>query len=173
MACARCNADRSWEECAIQRECEEGMMLALVDCEGEHERRARGGKNAGRKRESPGAAAFTLAAEGSALFDAGGHGLEGRRLQVQGADLCLHGEAQRHIVLRRCDAVAQEQRFLGVRPGGQAMELSPLVGGTFRRNGTEHGRCLTQHHHPKHGERIYAGACDKARRSDTNLWSTY
>jgi hypothetical protein len=61
MACAGCDADRSWEECAIQRECEEGMMLALVDYERENARSTRYRAHAGRSSERRGVAVFTLA----------------------------------------------------------------------------------------------------------------
>jgi hypothetical protein len=61
MACARCDADPSCEECAIQRECEEGMMLALVDYERENARSTRYRAHAGRSSERRGVAVFTLA----------------------------------------------------------------------------------------------------------------
>ena len=148
-------------------------MLATAHCQ--PDRRHPGKKSQKNGGDRAGPATFTLAAEGSsALFDAGGHSRwEGHQLQVHGTDLCLHRAEHRHVVLRRCSAAAREQRFLGVHPGGQAMELVPLAGGLFWRDGFRRRRCLTQHHHPKQGERIFAGDCDKAERSDTNLWSTY
>jgi len=139
------------------------MMLALVKCDPNK-------KNNAKKRKEW-TATFTLVTEGSGLFDVGGNGLEGDQIQVYNTNLCLHRLGARTILLQQCDASLKEQRFLGFRAGGQAMELLPE--GIFRKNGVEYDRCLTQHHHPRQGELVYAEACRKARNSDTNMWSTY
>ena len=34
-------------------------------------------------------------------------------------------------------------------------------------------RCLSNHHHPKAGEMIYAETCTKAHRTDTGYWVAY
>ena len=102
----------------------------------------------------------------------GGGGPDGDQIQVDGTDLCLYREGARSIVLRRCDASVERQRFFGFRSDGQAMELHPFPG-TFKKKGVTFQRCLTQHHHPRRGEQIIAEECEKARKSNTSLWSTY
>lgn len=123
------------------------MTLSLVNC-GEQKRL---------HKYSP---HFTLVTEGN-LFAT--PELEGGQIKVASADLCLDRTGNREVTLERCDPSRGEQRFLGFRPGGQKMEIVPS-------GKDEH--CLSQHHHPRQGERIYVEECYKARKADTSYWST-
>ncbi|KAL7539790.1 hypothetical protein ACHAXR_009605 [Thalassiosira sp. AJA248-18] len=161
MACAWCDDNIFDEHCDIQSFCEENMSLALVNC---HPNK----RNSSKRRME--ITTFTLGKRSSGLFGVG-NSFAGDQIQVYGTNLCLHRIGTRAIFLQQCDAASAEQRFLGFRSGGQAMELLPE--GSFKKNGIEFDRCLTQHHHPRQGERIYADECRKARNSDTNLWSTF
>ena len=142
-------------------------MLALYNCDPAKRRN----KN---KRRSW-MTTFTLlrrSGNSTDLFGVENNGLEGDQIAVYNTNLCVERVGPRHIFLKQCNASVKEQRWIGFKTGGQAMELLPSPG-TFVKNGVEYVKCLTQHHHPRNGERIYAENCVKARRSDTNLWSTY
>ena len=163
MACAKCDENIFDEKCDIKKDCREDMMIATVDCKPDKRRR----KNRYRQY----AATFTLVGRSSnGLFDVT-NGLEGDQIQVHGTNLCLHREKTRAILLKQCNASEPNQRFLGFRTGGQEMELLPFPG-TFSKNGIQFERCITQHHHPRQGERIFAETCEKSRKTDTSKWST-
>ncbi|EJK68149.1 hypothetical protein THAOC_10699 [Thalassiosira oceanica] len=147
MACAICSEDYFDEHCHIEPHCKEGMTLSLVNCGDE-------------KRLHKYSTELTLATRGNLFADTE---LEGEQIKVASADLCLDRTGNRGVTLERCDPSRREQRFLGLRPGGQKMEIVP--------SGKD-GRCLSQHHHPRQGERIYVEECYKARKADTNYWST-
>jgi len=153
MACASCN-DNIFEhkDCDIEKHCNEGMSLAMVKCDPSKKKK---------KKRYNDMTKFTLLTNDNDLA--------GHQLQVYDTDLCMQRKG-RHISLQKCNASLEEQRFLGVQTGGQAMELMPYPG-VFMRNGVEVERCLTQHHHPRPGERVYVMDCRKARNSDTNMWS--
>jgi len=165
MGCAECDDSVFSEHCKLKAYCLEGMGIAMVNCDP----KKRGNKN---KRRSW-MATFTLLRgdDSSSLFSVAGSELKGDQIQVHKSNLCLERVRSRGIVLKQCDASVLEQRFFGFRAGGQKMEL--LIPRKYKRKGVEYVKCLTQHHHPRQGERIYAEDCSKARRSDTNLWSTY
>lgn len=110
---------------------------------------------------------------GSGLFEDPEESLQGDQIQVYGSTLCLERVGGgRSILLQQCNATVQEQRFIGFRSDGQPMELVPYPG-TFLKDGVSLERCLTQHHHPRQGERVFAEVCTRARNSQTNLWATY
>ncbi|KAL7546933.1 hypothetical protein ACHAWF_010268 [Thalassiosira exigua] len=160
MACAWCDVNIFDEKCELASYCDESMSLALIQCDPSNRKNKRW----------KWLATFTLAREVGGLLDFDS-GLEGDQIQVFNTDLCLQRE-RRQVLLQQCNASIAEQRFLGFEEGGQAMELLPYPG-TFKKQGVEYQRCLTQHHHPKQAERIYTENCRKARGSDTNMWSTY
>lgn len=143
------------------------MNLALYNCDPSKKRNQKNTKNRSWMTD------FTIrGGSTSGMFGSAENGLEGDQIQVHNSNLCLERVGGRSILLKQCNASVTNQRFLGFKSGGQAMELLPLPG-TIMRNGVEFVRCLTQHHHPRQGERIYAEDCIKARKSDTNMWSTY
>jgi hypothetical protein len=145
MACAYCDANDFEDNCSVRNYCNSGMMLALTECKP--------------NKWSP-AAKFKLLPGHHGLFD-----LEGDQIQVSNSNLCLSLTSVRAIELETCDASKIEQRFKGFRSGGGGFELAPA-----KRNDD---KCLTQHHHPREGERIFSEECRKARISDTNLWTVY
>lgn len=105
-------------------------------------------------------ASFSLLADNHGLF-------AGDQIQVYDTNLCLSQSGDRAISLQNCNSSKIEQRFVGFSSGGgKAMELTPA-------NVTANDKCLTQHHHPRVGERIFVEDCKKARRSDTNLWDLW
>ena len=66
------------------------------------------------------------------------------------------------VRLRRCNR-GSNQNFMEVRSYGR-FELQPQK---------NHGRCLSQHHHPKRYEVVYPENCSKTRRFDTTYWTTH
>ena len=153
MACAWCNDNMFDEHCDYKDYCKEDMGLALVKCE----------PGSKRRKKNKYMAQFTLL-ESDGMY-------EGDQIKVHGTNLCMERK-ERSIYLQQCNSSVEKQRFLGFKSGGQAMELHPAPG-VFMKNGNEIERCLTQHHHPRPGERVYKQECRLARASDTNLWSTY
>jgi len=158
MACAVCDPNDEFgglKNCNIQQPCEEDMMQALVGCDPSKEGRASD------------TTTFTLLRDGSnRLIDTANDSLDGDQLQVHETNLCLQREG-RSILLKRCDSSSKEQRFLGFRSDGKAMELVPLPG--------KNDDCslLSNQHHPRPGEQIYVDTCELARVSDTSFWTTY
>jgi len=179
MACAWCSVTRFRDHCDIKNTCEEGMELALIKCEPNK------GKNPRRRKKL--STTFTLLETdnggGTGLFAdyAPSKKFVGSQIQVvdtnrdpainNGTSLCLERKRTRNIALTPCDASVERQRFTGFNATGQGMEIYPE--GIFSKNGVSYERCLTQHHHPRQGERVYAEKCRKARNSKTNKWSSY
>ena len=110
-------------------------------------------------------ASFSVLTDNHGLVDTS---LKGDQIQVHDTNLCLSQSGDRAISLQNCNSSKIEQRFVGFTSegGGKAMELTPA-------NVTGSDKCLTQHHHPRVGERIFVEDCKKARRSDTNLWDLW
>lgn len=150
MACAYCDPNQFDENCNVVNYCREGMMLALTEC--------RPNK-------------WTDAAKFSFLPGQTDNDLEGDQIQVTDSNFCLSLVGARAIKLEICNASKIEQRFTGFRSEGSATEISPAK--VSKKDGVVEERCLTQHHHPREGERIYSEECRLARISDTNLWTTY
>jgi hypothetical protein len=153
MACAHCNTNIFEEHCDIMDYCSDRMMLALTDCR-------------------PGkwdlSAEFSLLTEHNGLFD---NDLEGDQIQVTGSNFCLSLSGARAITLETCDSSKIEQRFTGFRTEGDAIEIAPAK--RYKENGITEERCLTQHHHPREGERIFSEECRLARISKTNYWTLH
>ncbi|KAL7456057.1 hypothetical protein ACHAWC_007570 [Mediolabrus comicus] len=136
--------------CDIKSYCSEGMAIAVTDCSP--------------YQWSDKSASFSVLTDNHGLFDTS---LKGDQIQVHDTNLCLSQSGDRAISLQNCNSSNIEQRFVGFTSGGEgAMELTPA-------NVTENDKCLTQHHHPRVGERIFVEDCKKARRSDTNLWDLW
>jgi hypothetical protein len=150
MACAHCNSNVFDENCDVVNYCQNNMMLALTEC---------------RPGQRTDAARFSFV-PGNNQF-----GLEGDMLKVANSNLCLSLVSTRMLKLETCNASKIEQRFKFHSESDGAMEIAPAK--VFKKDGVVVERCLTQHHHPRPGERIYNEICKLARVSDTNLWSTY
>ncbi len=160
-ACAQCkpcteeSQDRTFDcvdvLCDVKNYCSEGMNVAVTDCDPNHW----GDKSA----------SFSLRPH-HGLFD-----LEGGQIQVHNSNLCLTLSGVRSITLEDCDASKMEQRFSGFQSEGGPMELSPV--NVTIQDGKKVERCITQHHHPRAGERIFSEDCKFARRSDTALWNLW
>ena len=136
--------------CDIKSYCSEGMAIAVTDCSP--------------YQWSDKSASFSVVTDNHGLFDTS---LKGDQIQVHDTNLCLSQSGDRAISLQNCNSSKIEQRFVGFTSGGGgAMELTPA-------NSTANDKCLTQHHHPRVGERICVEDCKKARRSDTNLWDLW
>lgn len=82
-----------------------------------------------------------------------------------GTDLCLQkiGRSVK-IALKPCNKRNVLQQFQGYRGAGKEFDIRPA---RFS------NRCLTNHHHPKAGEVIYAETCLKAHRTKTGYWTAY
>ena len=147
-------------------------MVATVECDPEKWMRD---TKKGLKPESP--ATFTLlkneptiglfgAVSSSALST-------GNRLQVHNTNLCLTRADYRDVYLKPCDSSVKEQLLFGFQPDGQEFELYPYTEKFLRGIPFEPERCLTQHHHPREHERIYAEFCRRARNAEHSKWVTY
>ncbi|KAL3773721.1 hypothetical protein ACHAW5_009830 [Stephanodiscus triporus] len=152
LACASCDLNNLFlglKGCDIETHCEENMHLALTGCDP----------------SKLGPSKLAEIATFKFLFDEAEDGLDGDQIQVHGTNLCVQQVlpgGTGSIVLRQCDASLKEQRFWGARPVGKAMELLPLSGNS--------AKCLTNHHHPRQAEQVYAEDCDLARLPDTSYW---
>eukprot|EP00986_Skeletonema_menzelii_P002530 scaffold684_cov150-Skeletonema_menzelii.AAC.3 len=140
--------------CDVRHHCKEGMSIALTDCDP--------------NQPSDVSAAFSFVPGHSGLFH---NDFKGGQIQVHNSDLCLSQSGVRYIELETCDASKIEQRFLGFQSGEGPMELSPV--NTTMKDGKVVEQCITNHHHPRAGERIFSEECSRARRSDTSLWTVY
>eukprot|EP00574_Skeletonema_japonicum_P012415 CAMPEP_0201723028 /NCGR_PEP_ID=MMETSP0593-20130828/7204_1 /ASSEMBLY_ACC=CAM_ASM_000672 /TAXON_ID=267983 /ORGANISM="Skeletonema japonicum, Strain CCMP2506" /LENGTH=342 /DNA_ID=CAMNT_0048214063 /DNA_START=119 /DNA_END=1147 /DNA_ORIENTATION=+ len=151
MACAKCNDNIFDQNCDVVNYCRNGMMLALTEC---------------RPNRGTDAAKFSLL-PGNNKYD-----LEGDQLQLADRNLCLSLVSARKVKLETCNPYKVEQRFTGFKSESDgAMEIAPVK--VAKKDGVVVERCLTQHHHPRQGERLYVEICKLARISDTNLWSVY
>ena len=90
---------------------------------------------------------------------------KGHQFRVTNSNLCLKKNSQgRAIKLEPCDEEDILQQFDGFKSDGGKFDLKPS---------TSTKRCLSQHHHPKKGEVVYAETCFKAHRVDTGYWVAY
>ena len=103
-----------------------------------------------------------------ATFVVTSHGNAKHQFRVTNTNLCLMKmHDRRAIKLKPCKTKKSKsfhlQLFDDFKTNGK-FDLRP-VGYT--------GRCLSNHHHPKAGETIYAETCIKAHRTDTGYWVAY
>jgi len=163
-ACAKCREctpfiqDRTSDcvdlRCDLQHYCHEGMSIAVTDCDP--------------NQSSDKSTAFSFLPGRSGLFD---NDLKGGQIQVHNTNLCLSQSGVRYIELETCDASKIEQRFLGFESNEGAMEFSPV--NTTMKDGKMVEQCITMHHHPRLGERVYVEKCKLARSSYTSLWDLW
>lgn len=144
LACATCDDNLFNSSCNLQEQCEEGMLLGLVGCEPGKEGKIKG-------------VDFTIKKN---LFDDKN---KGDMISLYGSDLCISRKG-RDVSLQKCTG-SKDQRWNGFHPE-EEFELQPS--GKKRDD-----KCLTQHHHPKRGERIFAEKCQTARKTKTSLWITF
>ena len=103
-----------------------------------------------------------------AIFVANSFGANGHQFRVAKTDLCLQKMGRgRAIKLKKCMEPKKKhvhlQLFKGFKPDDK-FDLRPS---------SYMDRCLSQHHHPKAKEIVYAETCFKAHRPDTGYWVTY
>jgi hypothetical protein len=86
-------------------------------------------------------------------------------IEVSGKDVCLE-RANQVVSLAICNETLPTQRWFAKDGSfeGDKVEIS--------QHGFEN-YCLTQHHHPKHGEEIYMDLCARAIRDYTEFWNKY
>jgi hypothetical protein len=80
--------------------------------------------------------------------------------------LCLERTSSRQVTLQECHVGNTKQHWkasLGSFTGNR-FEISQTLFG-----GVEY--CLTNHHHPKYGERLELYTCEETRRDTTNFWN--
>jgi hypothetical protein len=162
-ACAVCNPKELFggrKNCALQLECKEDHNLAIWGCDPS-------------KPLHRNITEFVKLTNGSAVpFDIATDGFDGDQIQAQGTKLCLtkmiggtsYGFTS--MKLKPCNSTIKEQQFFGQRGGvGQAMEIQP-----FPADGRQ---CMSNHHHPRPEEQIYAELCDRSRFATNNMWCPF
>lgn len=86
----------------------------------------------------------------------------GDMILIHQTDLCITRK-KRELYIEKCTG-EKGQRWNGFHPEKE-FELQPV--------GRKDDKCLTNHHHPKRGERIFAEKCETARKTKTSLWIAY
>lgn len=89
---------------------------------------------------------------------------EGDLFQVVGTNLCMERKEHRYIALENCNRNEPRQRWMGFLPNRQPFQWSPF--GKFDSGDL----CVSQHHHPKAKEVIYAEDCELAHYWQTGFW---
>ena len=92
----------------------------------------------------------------------------GHEFRVANTNLCLQKMFHRMAIkLKFCKNNKSKNKYLQLFTDFKADEKFDLrpIGYT--------DRCLSNHHHPKAGETIYAETCHKAHRVDTGYWVAY
>jgi hypothetical protein len=139
--------ERKWcMRCINNLHCREGESLFLGDC------------------------AFW---QKSAYFDFIYHGNNIVTIEVMSENnsgvLCLErgGGSSRQVTLRQCEPNNSKQKWKASQGSftGDSFEVSQTI------HGVEY--CLTNHHHPKYGERLELYTCAEARADDTSFWNIH
>lgn len=99
--------------------------------------------------------------KGNARFQLIQHASGGDQIKTREYDLCMTRVESKYIQLLDCDEDEDRQRWYGFQPYGEPFELLPAE---------KLYRCLTQWHHPKREEIVYAGTCETAQEDDTSMW---
>lgn len=154
-ACAVCNPEELFggrKNCIQASNCMEDMMLALVDCKPT-------------SLVPHNVAEFVKLKNGVTVpFNMATDGFDGDQIQAQGTNLCLTKTTRAasfntnytQIFLKPCNSTMKEQKFFGQRGGvGYPMEIKP-----FPAKGSQ---CMSNHHHPRLNEQIYAESCNRSR----------
>ena len=102
--------------------------------------------------------------EGNAQFQIipGANDGSGDQIKIKDTDLCVErtGPNKRLMVLGTCNSTMLEQKW-------QGFDLDTVF--DWRPSGHDE-YCVSQHHHPKLGEVVYAETCYLAYAYDTALW---
>jgi len=70
--------------------------------------------------------------------------------------------------------VASKQLFVGFNPTAPTFEIHIYsLRGYSATQGINYRKCVSNHHHPKPRELIYAQGCDVARRTDSSYWKVW
>ena len=92
------------------------------------------------------------------------HGNKGHQFRVTNTNLCLQKIGDRRAIrLKPCRRNRSLQLFADFEKDDK-FDLRP-IGYKYR--------CLSNHHHPKAGESIYAESCTKAHKTTTGYWVAY
>lgn len=103
-----------------------------------------------------------------ALFSITSYGDAGDQFRVTDSDLCLQKMGDtRAIKLKPCMNANRKNLSLQLFKGFNPDEKFDLRPSGYM------DRCLSNHHHPKAREIIYAETCEKAHRPDTAYWVAY
>ena len=71
-------------------------------------------------------------------------------------------------------SIASRQLFVGFNPSRDLFEIHPFsLTGYTATQGISYRKCVSNHHHPKPKELIYAQGCDVARRTDSSYWKIW
>lgn len=90
---------------------------------------------------------------------------KGHQFRIANTNLCMQKSRRgSSIRLKKCNKKNKWQHFVGFKSDGKRFDLKPS---------TSSKRCLSQHHHPKAKEIIFAETCFKAHRVDTGFWEAY
>ena len=103
-----------------------------------------------------------------ATFIATSHGTLGHQFRITNTNLCLTKMGRgRAIKLKKCWNPRRKHFPLQLFKGFKQDEKFDLRPSGYL------DRCLSNHHHPKAKEIVYAETCVKAHRPDTGYWVTY
>ncbi|KAL3794404.1 hypothetical protein HJC23_012941 [Cyclotella cryptica] len=103
-----------------------------------------------------------------ALFSVTSYGDAGDQFRLANTDLCLQKMGgSRAIKLKPCRKATRKNLSLQLFKGFNPDEKFDLRPSSYT------DRCLSNHHHPKAKEVIYAETCEKAYRPDTGYWVAY
>ena len=70
--------------------------------------------------------------------------------------------------------LASKQLFVGFDPSSSVFEIHTYsLRGYSTTQGIAHRKCVSNHHHPKPRELIYAQGCDISRRTDSSYWKIW
>ena len=101
-----------------------------------------------------------------ARFVVQSYGNAGYQFEVINTGLCLQKMGSRRAIKLKPCREKSSQLFADFKLN-ERFELGPVD----VYDGTE--RCVSQHHHPRQDEQIYAEKCGKAHRRDTGYWVAY
>ena len=127
----------------MQQVCQEGMQLGVVRCDPD-------------KNHLIPAVEFQIRRN---LFE---RKYSGDMISVFQSNLCITRK-KRDVFVEKCTG-DKDQKWNGFDPLKE-FELQPA--------GKKDSKCLTQHHHPKKGERVFTEKCETARKTKTSLWIAY
>jgi hypothetical protein len=110
----------------------------------------------------------TVKSDRDVTFNMVSFGIAGHQIRVTNTDLCLTKMGSgRAIKLKNCRKADKKQFSLQLFKGIDSNDKFDLRPSGYL------DRCLSNHHHPKAKEIVYAETCKKAHRADTGYWVKY